>query len=143
MGKVLFICTGNYYRSRFAEAVFNHSARGEGMAWSAFSRGLAIHLADGDISDHTASALRERGIAGKDTGPTRIALTGSDLAGAGLIVAMKRDEHRPMLLQQFPEWANRVIYWNVHDIDQAGPEEALREIEGLVRNLIEELRSKS
>ena len=143
MQKVLFICTGNYYRSRFAEAVFNHAARRDGVAWSAFSRGLAIHLADGDLSLHTERALRERGIALQETGATRISLTGSDLAGAGLIVALKREEHRPMLLRQFPEWADRVTYWNVHDIDQGEPEEALREIEEFVRNLIDQLACKS
>lgn len=140
MEKVLFICTGNYYRSRFAEAVFNHAARNAGMAWSAFSRGLAIHLADGDLSHHTSRALTERGIAEHDTGPTRVSLAGSDLAGASLIVALKREEHRPMLLRQFPEWADRITYWNVHDIDQAEPEEALHEIEELVRKLIDQLR---
>ena len=139
MEKVLFICTGNYYRSRFAEAVFNHAARDARVNWTAYSRGLAIHLAHGDLSEHTARALRERGIADVDTGPTRISLTGKDLAGASLIVALKRDEHRPMLLRQFPEWADRITYWNVHDIDQADPDEALREIEGLVRKLIDQL----
>lgn len=139
MEKILFICTGNYYRSRFAEAVFNHAARRDGVAWSAISRGLAIHLAEGDLSLHTERALRERGISLRETGATRVSLAASDLAGAGLIVALKREEHRPLLLEQFPEWADRITYWNVHDIDQAEPEDALREIEGLVRKLIEHL----
>ena len=39
--RVLFLCTGNYYRSRFAEELFNFFAKGEGIAWRAFSRGLA------------------------------------------------------------------------------------------------------
>jgi protein-tyrosine phosphatase len=143
MEKVLFICTGNYYRSRFAEAVFNHIARRDSLAWHAFSRGLAIHLADGDLSLHTERALRERGISLQETGPTRVSVAASDLAGAGLIVALKREEHRPLMLDQFPEWADRITYWNVHDIDQAEPEEALREIEGLVRNLVDQLGSNS
>ena len=46
MNLLLFICTGNYYRSRFAEAVFNHHAKQRGLPWRAFSRGLAIHPAD-------------------------------------------------------------------------------------------------
>jgi protein-tyrosine phosphatase len=36
---VLFLCTGNYYRSRYAEELFNHLARAEGIGWRAFSRG--------------------------------------------------------------------------------------------------------
>ena len=122
--------------------MFNHAARRDGLAWAAYSRGLAIHMAEGDLSEHTARALCVRGIAGHHTGPTRVSLAASDLAGASLIVAMKRDEHRPLLLEHFPEWADRITYWNVHDLDQAGPEEALSEIEGLVRNLIDRLASR-
>jgi len=36
---VLFLCTGNYYRSRHAEAVFNHHAERLGLGWRAVSRG--------------------------------------------------------------------------------------------------------
>ena len=39
---VLFLCTGNYYRSRFAEAVFNSVAARMGLSWRASSRGLAL-----------------------------------------------------------------------------------------------------
>ncbi len=39
---VLFLCTGNYYRSRHAEAVFNHHAAAAGLGWRATSRGLAL-----------------------------------------------------------------------------------------------------
>jgi protein-tyrosine-phosphatase len=35
--RVLFLCTGNYYRSRYAEELFNHLARAEGLGWRAFS----------------------------------------------------------------------------------------------------------
>lgn len=39
---ILFLCTGNYYRSRHAEAVFNHHAAAVGLGWRATSRGLAL-----------------------------------------------------------------------------------------------------
>jgi protein-tyrosine phosphatase len=39
--RVLFLCTGNYYRSRYAEELFNHLATAEGLAWHAFSCGAA------------------------------------------------------------------------------------------------------
>ena len=58
--RVLFICTGNFYRSRFAEAVFNHHAELHKIPWVAFSRGLAIHLAEGHLSTFTTEALATR-----------------------------------------------------------------------------------
>jgi hypothetical protein len=39
--QVLFLCTGNYYRSRYAEELFNHRAKLESLQWRAFSRGVA------------------------------------------------------------------------------------------------------
>ncbi len=140
MREVLFICTGNYYRSRFAEAVFNHVARRDGLPWRAFSRGLAIHLAEGNLSRHTGAALDERGIDPSHTGPTRVSLTEEDLARAHRIVALKRDEHHAMMLAQFPSWADRITYWAVHDLDAAEPAQALAEIEILVAELIRETR---
>jgi hypothetical protein len=38
---ILFLCTGNYYRSRYAEELFNHLAKVKGHSWRAFSRGAA------------------------------------------------------------------------------------------------------
>ncbi len=42
MKKILFLCTGNYYRSRFAEQLFNHLAIKRGLDWEANSRALAL-----------------------------------------------------------------------------------------------------
>ncbi len=42
--KLLFLCTGNYYRSRFAELLFNHLAAQVGLDWRADSRGVATEM---------------------------------------------------------------------------------------------------
>jgi protein-tyrosine-phosphatase len=42
---ILFLCTGNYYRSRFAEVLFNSVAGKMGLPWQAYSRGLALERA--------------------------------------------------------------------------------------------------
>ena len=39
---VLFLCTGNYYRSRFAEILFNSVAGKMSLPWKVSSRGLAL-----------------------------------------------------------------------------------------------------
>ncbi len=138
--RLLFVCTGNYYRSRFAEAVFNHMAGSAGIPWKASSKGLAIHMVpEGRISVHTVRGLTERGIPLHCTGEDREQLVEADLEAADMVVALKEGEHRPMMEQQFPRWADRIRYWNVSDIDACQPAEALREIERLVQELIEEM----
>ena len=42
---VLFLCTGNYYRSRFAEILFNSVAGRMGLPWKAMSKGLCWSVA--------------------------------------------------------------------------------------------------
>jgi protein-tyrosine-phosphatase len=139
---VLFLCTGNYYRSRFAEEWFNTLARQASLDWSATSRGLAVELGIfnvGPISAHTRRALPERGIVLPEPIRPPAACTEEDLAGAELVIALKEAEHRGFLTRKFPDWPNRVTYWHVHDLDQSGPEEAIAEIAERVTALVEEL----
>lgn len=140
--EVLFLCTGNYYRSRFAEHWFNHLADRRQLGWRAFSRGLAIELVDpgsGPISPHTRAALGLRGIDLGESVRGPIALTEPDLERASHIVALKRQEHWPLLSLRFPGWADRVEYWQVDDVDCAGPDQALPQIEAAVVSLAERL----
>jgi protein-tyrosine phosphatase len=140
---VLFLCTGNYYRSRFAEEWFNHLADKSSLAWSADSRGLALELGIfnvGPISAHTRRALAARNIAIPEPVRPPADCTEGDLAGADLIIALKEAEHRAYLIKRFPNWADRVTYWHVHDLDQSGPEEAIAEIANLVGQLVAKIR---
>jgi protein-tyrosine phosphatase len=142
---VLFLCTGNYYRSRFAEHLFNHYARDCKFPWRAFSRGLATYLVPknaGPISPHTLEGLASRGIAEVDA-RSPITLSEQDLAVAHHIVALKHAEHHPLMSQKFPDWIDRVEYWHVHDVDEATPEEALPQIETAVLELLERLAERS
>jgi len=138
--RVLFLCTGNFYRSRFAEAVFNHRATALGLPWSAFSRGLAAHMAQGTLSPLAAEALASRSIDLRHTGPERVQLGQEDLEGADLCIALKDAEHRPLVVKQFPYWEERVLFWNVSDIDFTPADEALPQIERHVLELIGVLR---
>jgi low molecular weight protein-tyrosine phosphatase len=137
--RVLFICTGNFYRSRFAEAVFNHHAEQRHASWTAFSRGLAVHLAEGRLSPFTAEALCTRKIEFRHTGLDRVQLSEEDLSKSYRCVAMDRLEHFPMMLKQFPTWADRIDYWDVSDIPYRCSTDALPEIEIKVIQLLEEV----
>lgn len=141
--RVLFLCSGNYYRSRYAEALFNHQARAAGWPWRAFSRGLSTHLVDDDISRFTRQILLHRGIALAQTAPAPRALTRADLASAAHVVALKESEHRPVMSARFPRHAERVEYWQVHDLDAGSPAQAFAAIDALVTRLAARLLRKA
>jgi protein-tyrosine-phosphatase len=65
MKVVLFLCTGNSYRSRFAEEMFNFLAPVKCPGWTAVSRGNSLDLGInnvGPIATSTAQALQKQGI---------------------------------------------------------------------------------
>lgn len=129
---VLFVCTGNYYRSRHAEAVLNWRARSLGLAVRAFSRGLLTSLVADEptpLSPHTAARLAALGIPADLTAPSPRQLAEEDLRRAHLAVALRRGEHRRLMLGAHPEWADRIDYWDVEDIDEGPPDRALARIE--------------
>lgn len=144
--QILFLCTGNYYRSRFAEHLFNHHAPNYPLPWRAFSRGLAIEMVgedSGPISLATLIALHERGIQINGEIRSPIALTEQDLNAARHIVALKHAEHHPLMSRKFPDWVDKVEYWHVHDIDFASPSDALPQIEESIRRLLDRLVNES
>jgi protein-tyrosine phosphatase len=142
--RVLFLCTGNYYRSRYAEEIFNHQAGLEGLGWQAFSRGVAENLLFpenvGPMSPYTLNALQAKGIAPGGATRDPVLCTVDDFAQAALVVALKDSEHRPMIERRFAGVAHRVEYWNVDDIEFLDPPTALGKIDELVGRLIGSLR---
>ncbi len=55
---VLFLCTGNYYRSRFAEVLFVALARKMGLRWSALSRALALERGVNNLGPMSRAAIK-------------------------------------------------------------------------------------
>ncbi len=139
MKHVLFICTGNFYRSRYAEALFNHLAEQKNLEWRAFSRGLAIHWAEGDLSPYTRDALQRHGVELRHTGKTRVSLTEEDLQRADLTIVLDEREHREMVQAQFPDWEPRLTFWTCGDIHLETPQECLPRIHDLVHELVDRL----
>jgi protein-tyrosine phosphatase len=140
--RLLFLCTGNYYRSRFAELFFNALAGEAGLNWLASSRGIATELGIdnvGPISVHTVDGLAARSIAVGLAVRFPQQLRETDLEEAELIVALKESEHRPLLARRHPHWPDRVEYWHIDDLDGAGPEHALARMDQEIRNLVRRL----
>lgn len=121
--RLLFICSGNYYRSRLAEILFNHLAGEEGLAWDAQSRGL---LSTGElkgISEHAVAYLKANKmnhLAAEPRNP--LVADVEDLTDADLVIGMCLEEHKPMVEQKFLALAKalhragRIRYWNIYDI---------------------------
>jgi protein-tyrosine phosphatase len=140
VNKILFLCTGNYYRSRYAEIVFNWHAEKLGLAWRADSRGLDPDPRNpGPISRHTLAALEKRGIPVEPEIRFPIEASAADFCTSQHIVAVKEAEHRPLVERNFREWLAQVEFWHVHDLDCCGPEEAIphldRELAALIARL--------
>ena len=142
MHKVLFICTANYYRSRFCEHLFNHLANQQHLNWTATSRAVALELGIGNIgtiSEYAIEGLQARGVPLPDQYRHPQQLTNGDLQSADVIIVLDENEHRPYMNMKFPDWANRVTYWQVGDLHVATSEEALAMAERDIRDLIQRL----
>lgn len=141
MPTVLFLCTGNYYRSRFAEVYFNWLAERAASSWKADSRGLALDPFNaGHMSRHAQEGLARLEIALPSPGRFPRDVAAEDFSAATHIVAVKATEHRPLMTRRFPDWVERVEYWEVHDLDCATADEALPELEQRVRELFDRLQ---
>lgn len=138
--KVLFLCTGNYYRSRYAEAFFNHWAGERQLAWRAESRGfLLVPENVGFLSSHALARLQKQGIVHESYQRLPRLVTRDDLNAAAHVVAVKETEHRPMVAERFPDWLARIEFWEVHDLDAATPDETLAHLEREVTRLLDRL----
>lgn len=132
---ILFLCTGNYYRSRYAETLFNALAVDAGIGLRATSRGLALERGVnnvGPIAKETVKALEAQGIhALVDFARFPQAVTATDFESASLIVALSDTEHRPLMEERHPDWIEKIEYWTVDDAP-----EALKQIDEHVRELV-------
>ncbi|MBX9678885.1 MAG: hypothetical protein K2X38_08970 [Gemmataceae bacterium] len=136
---VLFLCTGNYYRSRYAELVFNSAASRMGLPWEATSRGLAIERGInnvGPIAKSTLEAAISLGVRPGDA-CTRMpcAVSEAEFAAAARVVALKKDEHLPLMEERFPAWASKIEYWAIEDEPGVLPL-IEKEVNGLIARLL-------
>jgi protein-tyrosine phosphatase len=116
---VPFLCTGNYYRSRYAEVLFNSVAEKMSLRWKASSKGLALERGVNNVGPLAASAIKAlearglRAVAEYSRFPVQV--TVEDFEAAHWIVALKEAEHLPLLQERFPAWAEKVEFWHVDD----------------------------
>jgi protein-tyrosine-phosphatase len=139
--QVLFLCTGNYYRSRFAEVLFNSEAAKRGLPWEAASRALALERGFRNVGPMAAAALAALEALGvrapASCARLPVQASAADFARAHLVVALKQAEHLPLMHERFPAWAEKVEYWHVDD--EPG---ALALVEREVMDLVARLEGK-
>jgi predicted translation initiation factor SUI1 len=122
---ILFLCTGNYYRSRYAEVLFNSIAIKFSLPWRATSRALALERGVNNIGPMARSAITAleamsiRGGEAFTRPPSQ--LTIEELQLADQIIALKLTEHHPLLEERYPGWASKVEFWHVDDDPRALP----------------------
>jgi protein-tyrosine phosphatase len=141
--KLLFICTGNYYRSRYAELFFNDLALKKQINWTSTSRGLATDEGHnmGAIAPHVLKRLELRGIPINEHARFPMQLEEKDLQESNLIIALDRRDHQPMMTRQFRAWVDRITYWDVPDLNIMDSNSAFATIEKNIYSLLEDTRS--
>lgn len=142
MYKLLFLCTGNYYRSRFAELLFNALAPGHNLPWQAFSRGVALEQGVGNVGPMSPLAMQTlQALDITSDGFTRypMQVQEDDFQGTEIIIALQEAEHRPYLHARYPAWVDKVEYWHVRDCVPTSAYDPLQEITRAVQQLIARL----
>ena len=147
MTRVLFLCTGNYFRSRFSEALFQHliSEDQADDSLEVASAGLKVTADSGNVGPMAAEAItavRERNIV---IDPDLLAMPrqveDADLRAADVVVAVDAAAHRPMVRERYPAWEDRIRFWAVKDLGEEEGADPISQLDANVRELFEELNS--
>lgn len=127
--KILFVCTGNSFRSPVAEALLK-KLRGDLEADSAGTYPASIIAPN-------AKRLLERKNTSKNLKKTPEGIEQKNMEEYDLIVAMK-EEHKRHILQGYPQLNEKIIVWDIDDpylLPAGSDRRILKEIIEKVREL--------
>jgi protein-tyrosine phosphatase len=142
---LLFLCTGNYYRSRFSEEYFNYYAEKHGLEWCADSKGIQRDFSGngniGPMSSHTIDKLAELQIPARGAERMPAHVYEPDFSDFDRIIAVSLDEHKSMLEALWPAHTlAKVEYFDVEDLHIEGSDTALprliRHLDKLINGMV-------
>jgi translation initiation factor 1 len=95
------------------------------LPWKASSGGLALERGVNNVGPMAVAAVRALEALGvratDDCARMPASVTDEDLEKANWIVALSDEEHRPLLGERFPAYADQAEYWQVADAPEALP----------------------
>jgi protein-tyrosine phosphatase len=141
MNKVLFLDGANFFRSRFAEAFFEHAAQREQLLWQADSRAWdpdpSIYF--GPFSPHVIHTLSMLGIEYNSDVRFPLRVQEQDFRKADQIICLDS----PEMVQHLPEFLmynDKIEFWDIpHPISERCDYLAVQ-IVVRIRQLVEELK---
>ncbi len=108
------------------------------LPWRATSRGLALERGIynvGPMAKSAVSALKRLGLrANGDFTRMPMQAAAEDFHTADRVIALKHEEHSPLMEDRYSAWADKVEYWQIDDVPGV-----LALVEREVRSLIESL----
>ncbi|MDD4872434.1 MAG: low molecular weight phosphatase family protein [Kiritimatiellae bacterium] len=142
--KVLFLCTGNFYRSRLAEELLRFYSEDQGIDLVSDSAALGDIPNPINIGPISQEALRYLGQLGKKPEyflqryPKKC--TVADIISADIIIGLNEREHKRWFEEQFPDFTLKCVqYWHVPDVeedpDKVGPELMDKNVRELLKDL--------
>jgi len=119
MKKILFVCTANIFRSRFAEEVFNSLAIENSSSLSAFSAGMKVgEFTTRKIYYPALEQLKRYNIKPLRENELSTHIDDLNLDEYDRIICMDEPEHRPMVEENTNLKGRDVEYWNIVDIPE-------------------------
>jgi protein-tyrosine-phosphatase len=136
--RIHFVCTGNIYRSRLAEAYCN--SRGV-PGIDTFSSGIRAGLEqDVPISPYAADVLARHGL--NRYAATRWQRTSAELVRASDVLVFMESEHRRFCEKWIEAMRQRIEVWEIEDVGPVDPVEIPNKVErtfGIIRKRIDTL----
>jgi protein-tyrosine-phosphatase len=134
--RIHFVCLGNTYRSRLAEAIFN-SLKIEG--WTATSSGVLAYMAEnGDICWYTKKVLEENDLF-KLASPHWTDCSPTLLEQADKIILM-HPEVLTAYQERFGQSPQEYTVWDIRDLHPYGVSE--EDVMRVARNTFEKIKEK-